>query len=57
MVKKPLKYKKGKIAAISAYMAYTSRGNKFAMEIPDDPRALEAYEDGKRFYYTKRGST
>ena len=26
------------------------------MEIPDDdPRALAAYEEGKKFYYTKRG--
>jgi sulfur-oxidizing protein SoxA len=26
-----------------------------AVEIPDDPAALAAYEDGKRFYYTRRG--
>ncbi len=52
---KPLKYKKGDIAAISAYMAYTSRGNTINVVIPDDPRALEAYEQGKQFYYTKRG--
>lgn len=52
---KPLRYKKGDIAAISAYMAYTSRGNTFDIEIPDDPRALDAYENGKQFYYSKRG--
>lgn len=53
---KPLKYKKGKIAAISAYMAYTSRGNEFNVEIPaDDPKAMAAYEAGKEFYYSKRG--
>lgn len=52
---KPLKYKRGAIAAISSYMAYTSRGNKLEMTIPDDPAAQAAYEDGKRFYYTKRG--
>ena len=51
----PLKYKKGKIAAISAYMAYTSRGKPFAMELPDDPRAMAAYESGKQYYYAKRG--
>ncbi len=52
---KPLSYKKGKIAAISAYMAYTSRGNKLNIVIPDDPRAMAAYESGKEFYYSKRG--
>ena len=51
---KPLKYKKGAIAAISAYMASTSRGNVFAIEIPNDA-AMAAYESGKEFYYSKRG--
>lgn len=51
----PLGYKKGKIAAISAYMAYTSRGKKLNIVIPDDPRAMAAYESGKEFYYSKRG--
>lgn len=51
----PLGYKKGKIAALSAYMAYTSRGKVFEIEIPDDPRAMAAYEAGKQFYYSKRG--
>ncbi len=36
-------------------MAWTSRGQTIDVEIPDDPRALAAYEDGKRFYYSKRG--
>lgn len=52
---KPYGYKKGPIAAISAYMAYTSRGKKLNVVIPDDPRALAAYESGKEFYYSKRG--
>ena len=52
---KPLGYQKGKIAAISAYMAYTSRGNTINVKVPDDPRAMAAYEDGKRFFYSKRG--
>jgi sulfur-oxidizing protein SoxA len=52
---KPLPYKKGDIAALSAYMAYTSRGNKLDIKIPDDPKALAAYESGKQFYYSKRG--
>lgn len=52
---KPLKYKKGDIAAISAYMAYTSRGNKFNIKIPNDPNAMAAYEKGKHHFYAKRG--
>src|SRR5699024_9702206 len=51
----PLPYKTGDMAAISAYMAYTSRGNEFDIKIPDDPAALEAYQDGKEFFYTRRG--
>lgn len=52
---KPLKYKKGPIAEISAYIAFTSRGNKFNIKIPDDERALAQYEQGKKQYYMKRG--
>lgn len=51
----PLKYKKGTIADLSSYMSFESRGQKIAMEIPDDPEALAAYERGKEFYYRKRG--
>ena len=43
------------MADISAYMAYTSRGNKINVQIPDDPKALEAYERGKKHFYAKRG--
>jgi len=53
---KPLGYKKGKINAILAYIAYNSRGQVTQVEIPaDDPRALEAYEKGKQFYFARRG--
>lgn len=52
---KPLGWKKGKIADLSAYMAYTSRGNKMDVKVPDDPRALAIYERGKRHFYSKRG--
>lgn len=53
---KPLKYKKGKIASLLAYMSYESRGQTLDVKVPaDDPRALQAYEAGKRFYYTRRG--
>ena len=52
---KPFRYRRGDIAALSAYMSYSSRGQKINVVIPDDPRALAAYEMGKKFYYTKRG--
>ncbi|RVU31174.1 sulfur oxidation c-type cytochrome SoxA [Neptunomonas marina] len=53
---KPLKWGKGEIARISAYMAWTSRDNVFDIKIPeDDPRALAAYLEGKKFFYSKRG--
>ncbi|MCG8426758.1 MAG: sulfur oxidation c-type cytochrome SoxA [Chromatiales bacterium] len=53
---KPLKYKKGPINNILSYIAYESRGQVTNVVIPkDDPRAMEAYEMGKKFYFTKRG--
>lgn len=52
----PLKYKKGPIAELLAYIAYESRGQITNVEIPaDDPRALAAYEAGKSFYFARRG--
>lgn len=51
----PLKYTKDKMAALTAYMAYTSRGKPMDIKIPNDPRALAAYENGKRYFYTRRG--
>jgi len=52
---KPLSYFKGKeLAHVSAYMAYTSRGNKFNVQIPNTKEALEAYDNGKRLYFTKK---
>jgi sulfur-oxidizing protein SoxA len=50
-----LSYEKEEMAALTAYMAFTSRGKPFDIKIPDDPRALEAYENGKRYFYTRRG--
>jgi sulfur-oxidizing protein SoxA len=52
---KPLKWKKGAIAEISAYMASTSNGKKLNVKVPNDPRALAAYERGKQHFYAKRG--
>lgn len=51
----PLKWQKGPIADISAYMAYTSRGKKINVKIPADEGALGAYENGKEQFYAKRG--
>lgn len=53
---KALKYKKGSINNILSYIAYESRGKKTQVVIPaDEPGALAAYENGKKFYYTRRG--
>ncbi len=51
----PLSYLKDDMASLTAYMAFTSRGKPFDIKIPDDPRALAAYENGKRYFYTRRG--
>jgi L-cysteine S-thiosulfotransferase len=51
----PLSYVKDDMASLTAYMAFTSRGKPFDIKIPNDPRALEAYENGKRYFYTRRG--
>ncbi len=51
----PLSYVKDEMAALTAYMAFTSRGKPFDIQIPNDPRALEAYQNGKRYFYTRRG--
>lgn len=52
----PLKWKKGKIASLLAYMSYESRGQKTNVVIPaDDKGAVKAYEDGRHFYYARRG--
>jgi sulfur-oxidizing protein SoxA len=50
-----LRFGKGNFAAISAYMAYTSRGQKQNVVIPNDKRALAIYEEGKHHFYAKRG--
>lgn len=53
---KPFKWKKGAMAHVSAYLGYEARGQKINVEIPkDEPKALEAYEQGKQFWYAKRG--
>ncbi len=52
----PLAYKKGPLTSILAYMAYTSRGKPINVTLPsDDQQALTAYEQGKQYYYQRRG--
>ncbi len=53
---KPLKYKKGAIADLLAYVAFESRGQITNVVVPeDDPQAMAAYEQGKHFWFAKRG--
>ena len=51
----PFSYVKDEMAALTAYMAFTSRGKLFDIKIPNDPRALEAFETGKQYFSTRRG--
>jgi sulfur-oxidizing protein SoxA len=51
----PYSYVKDEMASLTAYMAFTSRGKPMDIKIPDDPRALAAFENGKRYFYTRRG--
>lgn len=48
-------YSDAEILAVHAYMAYESRGQPTQVEVPNDERALQAYEDGKAFYFARRG--
>jgi sulfur-oxidizing protein SoxA len=51
-----LPYDSDELISITAYLAYAARGKPVATRVPaDEPGALAAYEDGKRFYYSKRG--
>jgi sulfur-oxidizing protein SoxA len=51
----PYSYVKDEMASLTAYMAFTSRGKLFDIEIPNDPRALAAYRNGEEYFYTRRG--
>ncbi len=52
---KPLKWKKGKIADLGAYLAYQARGKKINVATPTGEGAVAAYEKGKHHFYAKRG--
>ncbi len=44
------------LISITAFLAYVARGKTVATRVPaGEPGALAAYEEGKRFYYSKRG--
>jgi len=51
----PYSYVKDEMASLTAYMAFTSRGKPFDIKIPNDPRAHAAYENGAKYFYTRRG--
>ena len=51
-----LAYEKADMVNLLAYLAFTTRGKPISIKIPkNDPRALAAYEQGKAFYYGRRG--
>ena len=52
---KPLGWKKGDIASISAYMAYTSRGKAMHIKTPTSEDEIKWYERGRKHFYAKRG--
>ncbi len=51
----PYSYVKDEMASLTAYMAFTSRGKPFDIKIPNDPRALAAYQKGEEYFYARRG--
>ncbi len=52
----PLPYQDKELVYLLAYLAFTSRGKAITIAIPtDDQRALDAYVQGKLFYYQRRG--
>ena len=51
----PLHWGKGKLASILAYMSYTTRGKVINTKVPNDPKAMAAYDKGKQFFYARRG--
>jgi sulfur-oxidizing protein SoxA len=50
----PLPWRKGKLAKISAYMAFTSRDEAFNIKIPNK-KAMLAYQDGKKMFFSRQG--
>jgi sulfur-oxidizing protein SoxA len=50
-----LVFGKGKFAAIAAYMTSTSKGKKINVKIDPSKASMDAYNQGKRHFYAKRG--
>ncbi|MBV1931060.1 MAG: sulfur oxidation c-type cytochrome SoxA [Porticoccaceae bacterium] len=51
----PLAYNGPEIARVAAYIAFLSRDQIIAVAEPTSPAALAAYNDGKRFYSSRKG--
>ncbi len=51
---KPLKWQKGALANLSAYIAFEGRGNAIAIKV-ESKAAKQAYQNGKHLFYGKRG--
>ena len=52
----PWDYASDEMIDLTAFLAYEARGQAIDVQIPaGQPGALAAYEEGKRFYYSKRG--
>jgi sulfur-oxidizing protein SoxA len=51
----PLRADRGSMASITAFLSHRSRGKRFAIQVPDDPRAVAAYEQGKRLFFARLG--
>ena len=43
------------IFCLYPHFAFARPGNKFDIQIPNTKEALDAYEDGRRLYFTKKG--
>ncbi|MFW2374482.1 MAG: sulfur oxidation c-type cytochrome SoxA [Gammaproteobacteria bacterium] len=52
---KPLKWKKGAITHLAAYIAFKSRGKKGNVKVLSSDESMQWYERGKRHFYAKRG--
>ena len=52
---KALGWKKGKMTHLGAYLTYKSRGKSTNVKVPNDPKAVAAYNRGKKHFYAKRG--
>lgn len=52
---KPLNGNSGPLVSIEAYMANEVRGRPINVEVPNDPAAMAAYNEGKEYYFARRG--